>query len=170
MAGTKLATQTIVDSMSKYSIEATKTAISQSTLNEKQITAILQQKGLKGEILKTTAANLANAASVNAVAAAEKKATASTIGLGNAFKGLGVALINHPIMTTIAVVGTAIALYAQFGNTLKNLQKKAKESKQEYDDVTTEIKSLNDELKTAKDRELRNYRTKMSLQLSNKKN
>ena len=37
-------------------------------------------------------------------------------------------------------------------NTLKNLQKKAKESKQEYDDVTTEIKSLNDELKTTKDR------------------
>lgn len=50
------------------------------------------------------------------------------------------------------MIGTAIALYAQFGNTLKNLQKKAKESKQEYDDVTTEIKSLNDELKTTKDR------------------
>lgn len=156
MAGTKLATQTIVDSMSKYSIEATKTAISQSTLNEKQITAILQQKGLKGEILETIAADLANAASVNAVAAAEKKATASTIGFGAAVKGLGVALKNlviaHPIMTTITVIGTAIALYAQFGNTLKNLQKKAKESKQEYDDVTTEIKSLNDELKTTKDR------------------
>lgn len=121
-----------------------------------QIKAILYKKGLKGEILETTAADLANAASVNAVAAAEKKATASTIGFGAAVKGLGVALKNlviaHPIAATITVIGTAIALYAQFGNTLKNLQKKAKESKQEYDDVTTEIKSLNDELKTTKDR------------------
>lgn len=142
----------LIDAFSEYSIDATKMALAQSKLNENQIKLILSSKGLKGEILETTAADLANAASVNAVAAAEKKATASTIGLGNAFKGLGVALINHPIMTTIAVVGTAIALYAQFGNTLKNLQKKAKESKQEYDDVTTEIKNLNDELKTTKDR------------------
>lgn len=139
-----------------YTLEATKRAIVESTLDERQIKALLSSKGLKGEILETTAANLANATSVNAVAAAEKKATASTIGFGAGVKGLGVALKNlviaHPIAATITVIGTAIALYAQFGNTLKNLQKKAKESKQEYDDVTTEIKSLNDELKTTKDR------------------
>lgn len=146
----------LTNAFSEYSIDATKMAIAQSKLNENQIELILSSKGLKGEILETTAADLANAASVNAVAAAEKKATASTIGFGAAVKGLGVALKNlviaHPIAATITVIGTAIALYAQFGNTLKNLQKKAKESKQEYDDVTTEIKSLNDELKTTKDR------------------
>ena len=146
----------LADAVSGYSTEAIKASISESTLNEMQIKAILSKKGLKDEILETTAADLANAASVNAVAAAEKKATASTIGFGAAVKGLGVALKNlviaHPIAATITVIGTAIALYAQFGNTLKNLQKKAKESKQEYDDVTTEIKSLNDELKTTKDR------------------
>jgi DNA repair exonuclease SbcCD ATPase subunit len=146
----------LAEAFSGCSMEATKMAITQSSLNQTQIEAILKQKGLKGEILETTTADLANAASVNAVAAAEKKATASTIGFGAAVKGLGVALKNlviaHPIVATITVIGTAIALYAQFGNTLKNLQKKAKESKQEYDDVTTEIKSLNDELKTTKDR------------------
>lgn len=146
----------LAEAFSGCSMEATKMAITQSSLNQTQIEAILKQKGLKGEILETTAADLANAASVNAVAAAEKKATASTIGFGAAVKGLGVALKNlviaHPIVATITVIGTAIALYAQFGNTLKNLQKKAKESKQEYDDVTTEIKRLNDELKTTKDR------------------
>lgn len=146
----------LAEAFSGCSMEATKMAITQSSLNQTQIEAILKQKGLKGEILETTTADLANAASVNAVTAAEKKATASTIGFGAAVKGLGVALKNlviaHPIVATITVIGTAIALYAQFGNTLKNLQKKAKESKQEYDDVTTEIKSLNDELKTTKDR------------------
>ena len=145
----------LADAVSGYSTEAIKASISESTLNETQIKAILSKKGLKDEILETTTADLANAASVNAVAAAEKKATASTIGFGAAVKGLGVALKNlviaHPIVATITVIGTAIALYAQFGNTLKNLQKKAKESKQD-DDVTTEIKSLNDELKTTKDR------------------
>lgn len=146
----------LIDAFSEYSIDATKMALAQSKLNENQIKLILSSKGLKDEILETTTADLANAASVNAVAAAEKKATASTIGFGAAVKGLGVALKNlviaHPIVATITVIGTAIALYAQFGNTLKNLQKKAKESKQEYDNVTTEIKSLNDELKTTKDR------------------
>lgn len=146
----------LAKSLEGYSTEAIKASISESTLNETQIKAILSKKGLKDEILETTTADLANAASVNAVAAAEKKATASTIGFGAAVKGLGVALKNlviaHPIVATITVIGTAIALYAQFGNTLKNLQKKAKESKQEYDDVTTEIKNLNDELKTTKDR------------------
>lgn len=60
------------------SIEAAKMAISQSTLNKEQIELILSSKGLTGNILETTTAELANTTATNA-----------TIGLSNAFKGLG---------------------------------------------------------------------------------
>ena len=60
------------------SIEAAKMAISQSTLNKEQIELILSSKGLTGNILETTSAELANAT-----------ATTVTIALGNAFKRLG---------------------------------------------------------------------------------
>lgn len=54
-----------------------------------QIKAILSQKGLTGNILETTTAELANATATNAVAVAEGTATTATVALGNAFKGLG---------------------------------------------------------------------------------
>jgi hypothetical protein len=64
-------------------------AISQSTLNKEQIELILSSKGLTGNILETTTAELANTTATNAVAVAEGTATTATIALGNAFKGLG---------------------------------------------------------------------------------
>lgn len=71
------------------SIEAAKMAISQSTLNKEQIELILSSKGLTGNILETTSAELANATATNAMAATEGTATTVTIALGNAFKRLG---------------------------------------------------------------------------------
>lgn len=96
----------LAEAFSGCSMEATKMAITQSSLNQTQIEAILKQKGLKGEILETTTADLANAASVNAVAAAEKKATASTIGFGNAVNGLGV--VKQCVYNNIPIFNTAI--------------------------------------------------------------
>lgn len=79
----------LAEAFSGCSMEATKMAITQSSLNQTQIEAILKQKGLKGEILETTTAELANTTATNAVAVAEGTATTATIALGNAFKGLG---------------------------------------------------------------------------------
>lgn len=121
-----------------------------------QIKAILSQKDLTGNILETTTAELANTTATNAMATAEGTATTTTGKFSLALKGLRASLktlvLTHPILTTIALVGTGIALYTQFGNTLENLQKKAQESKEDYDKTISEINSLNEQLKTTKDR------------------
>lgn len=110
---------------SGYSIEAIKASISESTLNETQIKAILSKKRLTGNILETTTAELANTTATNAMAAAEGTATTATERFLLALKGLGTSLktlvLSHPILTTIALVGTGIALYTQFDDTLENL-------------------------------------------------
>lgn len=89
MAGSKLQSLQLAKALNGYSVEAIKASISESTLNEMQIRAILSQKGLTGNILETTTAELANATAINAVAVAEGTTTTATVGLSNAFKGLG---------------------------------------------------------------------------------
>lgn len=88
------------------SIEAVKLALAQTTLNEKQIAGILANKGLTGETLKTTAAELSNVTSTNAMSASQSVATVKTIGFKNAVKGLGTSLKNlalaHPYLLAIA--------------------------------------------------------------------
>ena len=74
---------------SGYSIEAIKASISESTLNEMQIRAILSQKNLTGNILETTTAELANTTATNAMAAADDTATTATGKFSLALKGLG---------------------------------------------------------------------------------
>ncbi|MDE7046285.1 MAG: hypothetical protein K2O97_15040, partial [Acetatifactor sp.] len=64
-----------------YTLETLKSAIAQSTLNQAQIKAILIANGLQGELLETTVNELV-------LAQAQKKVTASTLGLGTALKGL----------------------------------------------------------------------------------
>lgn len=76
-----------------YSLEAIKGAIAQSTakeiLTKETIKEILEQQDLQGELLETTADELTNAVSTNAMAASQEGATKSTHNLGLAFKGLG---------------------------------------------------------------------------------
>ncbi len=61
----------LVNGLKGYSTEATQAAIAQSKLSEEQIKAILHSKGLRGEVLKTTAAELAAKTETNSMAAAE---------------------------------------------------------------------------------------------------
>lgn len=94
------------------------------------------------------------------MAAAEGTATTATVGFGTAIKGLGASLkklaVAHPTLTAIvaisAAIGVGITLYEKCGNTLENLQKKAKEAKDAYDNTTSEINNVNNELKTTQDR------------------
>ena len=90
-----------------YSVESVKAAISQTTFTDAQIKTILSSKGLKGEILETTAAELAQVTSTNALSASQKAATSTTIGFGNAMKGLGVSVKNlalaHPFLHPASV-------------------------------------------------------------------
>jgi hypothetical protein len=75
-----------------YSIDVIKSAIAQTTLEKAQINTILSSKGLKGELLETTAAQLAETTTLNALSASEAAATGTTVGLGAAFQGLAASL------------------------------------------------------------------------------
>lgn len=54
-------------------------------------------------------------------------------------------------LATVAIVGTTVAI-AKHTKSLKDLQETAQDSKSAYDSTISEIKSINDELKTTKDR------------------
>lgn len=117
MAGFKLQSLQLAESLNGYSIEAIKASIAESPLNEMQIRAILSQKGLTGNILETTTAELANTTATNAMAAADGTATTATVGFGTAIKGLGASLKSlaaaHPVLP-------AIRTYLQWCNCNRN--------------------------------------------------
>ena len=100
--GRSLVIRELKSAMSSYSVETVKSAIAQSTLNEEQIRAILIEKGLTGQLLETTTAELAQVTTTNALAVSEGVATTATVGLGNAFKGLGASMkafaLSHPVL------------------------------------------------------------------------
>lgn len=142
----------LAESLKGYSIEAVKASIAESTLNEMQIRAILSQKGLTGNILETTTAELANATATNAVAVAEGTATTVTVGFSTAIKGLGASLkalaVAHPVLLAITVTLGAIAGAVKIVDALTTSMKEQREAfenaQQDYTDACTKL----DELKT----------------------
>lgn len=146
------------------SIEAVKLALAQTTLNEKQIAGILANKGLTGETLKTTAAELSNVTSTNAMSASQSVATVKTIGFKNAVKGLGTSLKNlalaHPYLLAIAgslavikfaIKGVNAVQDRADGTTAVNKYNKAlEESEQTISDNEKSISDYNSEIETNK--------------------
>lgn len=72
-----------------YSLEALKMAIAQTKLDESKIEAIFTAKNLKGKILETTTAELAQITATNRAAAFQAGATASTNIFSASLKSLG---------------------------------------------------------------------------------
>ena len=142
----------------KHSRETLKAAIAQSELNAEQIKTIMSANGLQGELLETTTDELANAASTNMVTKAQKAASASTLGLGEAFKGLGMKLKSlvtaHPVLTGIAVGITAIAAAYKVWDvltvTLKEQKEKLEDVKKSYEGVKEELQDISDEIQNTK--------------------
>lgn len=146
------------------SVEAVKLALAQTTLNEKQIAGILANKGLKGETLKTTAAELSNVTSTNAMSASQSVATIKTIGFKNAVTGLGTSLTNlakaHPYL--LAITTTLGIMYGAYKlvNALQDLadgtiavnkyNESLEKSKQTISDNEKSISDYNSEIETNK--------------------
>lgn len=155
-----ISNQVLANGLKGYSTEAIKSAIAQSTLNEEQIKAILIEKGFEGQILETTTAELTQATATNALSASQTGATASTLGLGTAIKGLGASIkalaLAHPVLTAIAAAGItiygAVKGFDALTVSMDEAIEKTKSSKQELDQLTSEISDLNNELETTKNR------------------
>lgn len=136
------------------SIEAAKMAISQSTLNKEQIELILSSKGLTGNILETTTAELANATATNAMAATEGTATTATVGFGTAIKGLGASLkalaVAHPILlaitVTLGVIAGAVKIVDALTTSMKKQREAFENAQQDYTDACTKLDELKNKL------------------------
>ena len=127
-----------------YTTATLKQALAQSTLNKKHIRAILYANGLRGEILKNTTAEVANAASTNMVAASQAGATASTLGLGTAFEGLAISLgistaALGVFVAAIAAVAVAAVAYNTYQKHLEEVRKETENATQAYSDSSDSI-------------------------------
>ena len=148
------------------SVEAVKLALTQTTLNEKQIEGILANKGLTGETLKTTAAELSSVTSTNAVAVSQGAATTTTIGFKNAITGLGISLkklvLAHPYLLAIAGSLAAIKLgiwgmnkFQDWTNGTSDINKYNKaleDSEQKVSDNNSQMEEYQNELSQNKDK------------------
>lgn len=134
-----------------YTTEATKRAIIETTLNEKQINQILSSKGLKGEILETTTAELANITATNSLTVAESGMTTVTISLKNAFKGLwatiGGFVAAHPILAITASIGAGIAAFIKISDMIITTYNEASEK---LDDCRNKLNNASSDVENAK--------------------
>lgn len=126
-----------------------------------QIRAILSQKGLTGNILETTTAELANATATNAVAVAEGTATTATVGFGTAIKGLGASLKSlataHPVLlaitaaigaiyATVKVVDACTTSFDELKDKISNLKQDVSDSESTLKDYKTQLDEINQKI------------------------
>lgn len=134
-----------------YTTEATKRAIVETALNEKQINQILSSKGLKGEILETTTAELANITATNSLTIAESGMTTATISLKNAFKGLwttiGGFVAAHPILAITAGISAGIAAFIKISDMMITTYNEASEK---LDDCRNKLNDASSDVENAK--------------------
>lgn len=134
----------LVDVSKSYSIETLKLAIAQTTLEKAQIKAILSSKGLKGELLETTTAQLAETTALNALSASETAATGTTAGLSAAFQGLASSLgISTAALGTLiagaAVVSAAAVAYRQYKQHLEAVRQETAQAADVYKDSSSSV-------------------------------
>lgn len=140
------------DISTKYSLESLKVVLTQTKLDEKQISAMLSAKGLRDEQLKETTAEILNAQAKKVNAEATEELTEKELGLKYAVGGLKDTIIKFATSTVgkLTIATTALAL---LGTKIYNLQKadeealesskeKLDELSSEYESVTSEVESL----------------------------
>lgn len=161
MAGSKLQSLQLAEALNGYSIGAIKASISESTLNEMQIRTILSQKGLTGNILETTTAELAAITTTNSMTVSEGAATTATVGLGTAIKGLGVTLktfvASHPYLVAIAaaigaiyaavkIVDACTTTFDELKDKISNLKQEVSDSESTLKDYKTQLDGINQKI------------------------
>ena len=146
-----------------YTTETLKAALAQSRLNQTQIEAALIGNGLQGSMLNSTTAQLANAASMHAVAEEQAKATFITNSLGDAFKGLGLKIVSLAkfLFTTplgwLMLLGTAIAAVKIHNDNLEKAKQQIKETAKEAKSSVESIRSDFDSLAANTDQVKKRY-------------
>lgn len=156
--------------LSDYSTEVVKMALSQTTLNENQIRGILVSKGLTGETLKMTTAEIAAKTATNGMAVAQTGATGTTVGLTNAVRGLWITLKANPLLLVIGAITAAVTAWNMYKNHIEEVRQKAqeaadtfKDSSQSVEDYTKRYEELQTALAKARGNEEETYNIKKQL-------
>ena len=137
-----------------------KQVLANKTLVESERIAILMERGLTKEQAQAKLVEMGLIQTTNTLAASEGVATTATAGFKNAVKGLGASMktfvLSHPILITIAAIGAtvygAVKAFDALTVSIDEAIEKTKSSKEELDQLTSEISNLNQELETTKDR------------------
>lgn len=126
-----------------------------------QIRAILSQKGLTGETLETTAAELAQVTSTNALSASQEVATTATVGFSTAIKGLGASLkslaASHPVLlaitaaigaiyATVKIVDACTTSFDELKDKISDLKQEVSDSESTLKDYKTQLDEINQKI------------------------
>lgn len=140
-----------------YTNETLKAAMAQSTLKDTQIETMLSANGMQGALLKTTTDEIANAASTNAVAASQTRTSLTTLGLGEAFQGLGIKirsaaaslrtfLTTTPLGWATLAAGAMAGLSAIINKHNASLAEAREKARQRMSELYDEFKQMDDGL------------------------
>lgn len=164
--------KSLSDSFKRYSVDAIKAAIAQTTLNETQITSILTARGLDGKLLETTAAELSQIAATNGLSVSEAGASASTGGFSLALQGLAASMgtVQLAMAGAAAILTISYSIYSKHQQKLEEIRQAAEDAADTYKESSSSIDSyasryaeLREELIKADGNEEETYRIKKQL-------
>lgn len=137
--------QRLLDLTQGLSQSQTRLVLSTNTLTDAQKVAILMNQNMsEAEATATLQAwNLSTA---------QQGATASTMTLSGVLKGLYATMAANPLILVGLAVTAGVTLWQKYKQSLEEVDKKAEESKQKFDELSAEIEDLNSELETTKKR------------------
>lgn len=158
-----------------YSADTVKAAIAQSTLNESQIKTVLSAKKFKGELLNTTAAELAQTTQTNALNVSATTATGTTNSLGAAFQGLAAKIgistaALGALVAAVAAVAVAAVAFSAYKQHMEEIRQATDAAAAAYADSSNSIEEyvkryqeLQEALAAAKGNEEETYNIKKQL-------
>lgn len=130
-----------------------KQVLASKALNDVDRIAILRTTGLTKVQAQAKLAQMGLTRSTNAQAVANAAATTSTFSLTAALTGFGMTLkaifLSNPVGISIMALSMIIGVVS---SKMKENAEKANESKQAFNELTSEISSINEEFKTTSDR------------------
>lgn len=144
--GLKVATDAQGDSVAKLTKRNIEAAVASGKLTQEQALQLASMLGINMAVKKQASSTLPKW-----IATLKLSAKAIWENITATVTWLATTPAGWATLATIAIVGTTVAI-AKHTKSLKDLQETAQNSKSAYDDTISEIKSLNDELKTTKDR------------------
>lgn len=135
----------LIDLTQGLSQSQTRLVLSTNNLNDAQKIAVLRAQGLsRAEALLQL--------QTWGVTSAQQGATAATITFGSAMRGLYMTLAANPLFVVATAVALGVTLWNKYKESVEDAAQTAEKAREHYQSLADELSTLNNELKTTKDR------------------